>query len=93
MLLKKDEFEAEAVFQIAMYRARKLLEAGLIDRELYEEYQAILSQKYHPVIGALLSEKPLLEADYRALLCVTKSEGQEDANHKDSATDCSKSET
>ena len=60
MKLSKDEGRREIIFQMTMTAARKMLEANLISRDQYEQFNTTMQQKYKPVFGSLLTDINLL---------------------------------
>lgn len=53
-------FTAEMQYLIALSLARNLLEKGLLTEEEYAVIDTILTERFKPSLGKLLSENPLI---------------------------------
>lgn len=54
--MNKHDFRNEKLYQATMSMARKMFSEGLVSEEEYRQIDTIFREKYHPVIGALLSD-------------------------------------
>ncbi len=57
--IAKERFRAEKMYRISLSVANSMLEKGVISKEEYSEMDALLLEKYRPVLGTLLAGKPL----------------------------------
>lgn len=53
------EFEAELMYRMSLSVAKIMLGKGLVTEEEYCRIDAVLLEKYCPVLGTLLAGKPL----------------------------------
>lgn len=58
--MNEQEFRNEKLYQTTMHIARKMLSEGLISEDEYCQIDTIFLEKYHPIIGTLFSEIPLI---------------------------------
>jgi len=58
--MTEEQFKAEKAYQAAISIARNLRSKGLLTEEEYAVIDTNLKAKYAPIIGTLLSEKPLI---------------------------------
>lgn len=56
VLMTKDEFRREKLYQTTMSLSRKMLEEGIISEEEYRQIDTIFLAKYQPVFGTLFSD-------------------------------------
>lgn len=56
VLMTKEEFRNEKLYQTTMHLARKMLEEGIISEEEYRQIDTIFLEKYKPVFGTLFSD-------------------------------------
>lgn len=59
MLMGKEEFRAERLYQISLSIAKFMLKSGTISKEEYAQIDTILLEKYRPILGTLLAGNPL----------------------------------
>lgn len=57
--MNKKKFKAEKLYSISLSVAKSMLEKGIISKKEYMEIDAMLLDKYHPILGTLLTGKPL----------------------------------
>lgn len=74
MRMTEEEFDRERQYQMVMHFVRKMLSDGLISEEEYHQIDTRNRQKFHPIIGGLLSGKFLLYAAERANMDAGKEE-------------------
>ena len=55
----RKEFRAELMYRIALSVAKAMMVKGVVTAEEYCQIDTSLLGKYHPVLGTLLSGKPL----------------------------------
>ncbi len=60
MIVNETIFTAEMQYLIALSLARNLLEKGLLTEEEYAVIDTILTERFKPSLGKLLSENPLI---------------------------------
>lgn len=54
------DFEREKAYQITMSLVRQLRKNGIVTEEEYKKVDTIMLEKHRPVLGTLLSGKPLI---------------------------------
>ena len=59
-MINESDFRAEVGYRTVMNIADRMLEAGLITGEERGIIDTIMLEKYRPVLGMLLSGKPLI---------------------------------
>ena len=59
-MINESDFRAEVSYRTVMNIADRMLEAGLITGEERGIIDTIMLEKYRPVLGMLLSGKPLI---------------------------------
>lgn len=57
--MDKEQFRAERLYQLSRSVAKSMLEKGVISEKEFSEIDTILLKKYKPILGTLLSGKPL----------------------------------
>ena len=57
--MDKEQFRAERLYLMSISVAKSMLEKGVISEKEFSEIDTILLKKYRPVLGTLLSGKPL----------------------------------
>lgn len=57
--MNKEQFHAERLYQMSLSIAKTMLRKGIISAEEYKQIDTILLSKYRPILGTLLSGKPL----------------------------------
>lgn len=57
--INKKKFKAEKLYSISLSVAKSMLKKGIISKKEYMEIDAILLDKYRPILGTLLTGKPL----------------------------------
>ena len=57
--MTKQQFRAERLYQISLSVAKTMLRKGVVSEEEYKQINTILLEKYRPILGTLLSGKPL----------------------------------
>lgn len=57
--MNKEEIQAEKMYQLSHSVAKSMLTQGVISQESYCILQDKLLEKYRPILGTLLSGKPL----------------------------------
>lgn len=57
--MTKEQFRSERRYQISLSIAKTMLRKGVISEEEYKRIDTILLEKYRPILGTLLSGKPL----------------------------------
>lgn len=57
--MDNEQFEAELRYRLALSLARSLRNRELVTAEEYRQMDAMLLQKYQPILGTLLAGKPL----------------------------------
>ena len=60
VMMDKEEFQAEKMYQMGLYIAKAMLKEGLITEEEFSEIDTILLDLYRPVLSTLLAGKPLI---------------------------------
>ncbi len=60
MKVRKEQFQAERLYLMSRSVAKSMLKKGILSEEEYAEIDTALLKKYRPVLGTLLSGKPLL---------------------------------
>lgn len=56
VMMSKEEFRNEKLYQTTMHLARKMLEEGVVSEEEYRRIDTIFLDKYKPVFGTLFSD-------------------------------------
>lgn len=56
VMMSKEEFRNEKLYQTTMHLARKMLEEGVVSEEEYRRIDTIFLEKYKPVFGTLFSD-------------------------------------
>jgi hypothetical protein len=51
--MSEEQFKAEKMYQISLSLAKSMLKKGLLTEEEFVMYNAILLEKYHPLLGTL----------------------------------------
>jgi len=59
MGVSKEKFRAERIYLMSLSVARSMLKKGVISEEEFMQIDAILLEKYRPILGTLLAGKPL----------------------------------
>lgn len=54
--MNEEQFRAEKMYQVSLSLAKSMLYKGLLTEEEFAVINAILLEKYHPLLGTLLSE-------------------------------------
>ena len=57
--MTKEQFRAERLYQMSLSVAKTMLQKGVVSEEEYKQIDTILLEKYRPILGTLLSGKPL----------------------------------
>ena len=57
--MTKEQFQAERLYQMSLSVAKTMFRKGVISEEEYKQIDTILLEKYRPILGTLLSGKPL----------------------------------
>ena len=57
--MTKEQLQAERLYQMSLSVAKTMLRKGVISEEEYKQIDTILLAKYRPILGTLLSGKPL----------------------------------
>ncbi len=60
MAVNKEEFRAERLYLMSLSVAKAMLRESVISEKEFAEIDTILLQKYRPILGTLLSGKPLI---------------------------------
>ena len=60
MDMSKEQFRAERLYRMSLSVARTMLKKGIISEDEYSKIDAILLEKYRPVLSALLAGKSLI---------------------------------
>ncbi|MCQ4774594.1 hypothetical protein NE634_12765 [Lacrimispora saccharolytica] len=60
VIVSKEEFKNEKLYQTTMYIARQMLAEGLISEEEYRQINIIFTEKYKPTLGTLFADIDLL---------------------------------
>lgn len=60
VIMSKEEFKNEKLYQTTMYIARQMLAEGLISEEEYRQINTIFTEKYKPTLGTLFADIDLL---------------------------------
>lgn len=58
----------EIAYLVTMAHMRKALSKGLVSKGDYELFNQAMLKKYTPAYASLLSDKDLIEAEFRALI-------------------------
>lgn len=58
--VNKEEFRAERLYLMSLSVAKAMLRERVISEKEFAEIDTILLQKYRPILGTLLSGKPLI---------------------------------
>lgn len=58
--MDKEQFRAERLYLMSLSVAKAMLRKGIISEKELVELDAILLNKYQPVLGTLLAGKPLV---------------------------------
>ena len=67
-IVRQLSMKHEITYLVTMAHTRKALFKGLISKADYQLFNQKMLAKYTPVYGRLLSEKDLIEGDFRALI-------------------------
>ena len=54
--MNEDQFRKEKTYQISLSLAKSMLKKGLLTEDEFAIFDAILLEKYHPLLGTLFSE-------------------------------------
>lgn len=57
--MSKEEFKRERLYLVSLSVAKSMLRKGVISEERYKQVDMALQEKYRPVLGMLLSGRPL----------------------------------
>jgi len=60
VVMSKEEFRNEKLYQTTMHIARQMLAEGLISEEEYRQIDTIFTEKYKPTLGTLFADIDLL---------------------------------
>ena len=60
VVMSKEEFKNEKLYQTTMHIARQMLAEGLISEEEYRQIDTIFTEKYKPILGTLFADIDLL---------------------------------
>ena len=60
MAVNKEELRAERLYLMSLSVAKAMLRERVISEKEFAEIDTILLQKYRPILGTLLSGKPLI---------------------------------
>ena len=67
-LVRQVPMKDEVTYLVTMAHTRNALFKGLISKNDYQLFNQKMLAKYTPVYGRLLSEKDLIEGEFRALI-------------------------
>lgn len=59
-MMNDADFEREKAYQTTMSLVRQLRKNGTVTDEEYKKIDTIMLEKYRPILGTLLSGKPLI---------------------------------
>ncbi len=60
IVMNDEDFEREKAYQTTMSLVRQLRNNGAVNDEEYKKIDTIMLEKYRPILGTLLSGKPLI---------------------------------
>lgn len=67
VLMDKQEFRNEKLYQTTMLMARKMLFEGIISDKEYGQIDTIFREKYHPTLGTLFADISLTSGAKRVM--------------------------
>ena len=67
VLMDKQEFRNEKLYQTTMLMARKMLSEGIISDKEYGQIDTIFREKYRPTLGTLLADISLTSGVKRVM--------------------------
>ena len=59
IVMPREQFEREKMYQTTMCLFRSMLKKGIITKEDYEKAEGLMRKKYSPVVGTLFSDLTL----------------------------------
>ena len=60
VVMTKEEFKREKLYQTTMSLARQMLKSGGISEREYKEFDTKMKEKYRPIFGGIFGEYNLL---------------------------------
>lgn len=66
LMMTKEQFQREKLYQGTMMIARSLLKQGIISEDEYVQIDTIFAKKYEPSLGTLFADIDLINLESRA---------------------------